>query len=157
MASRPDLLEGSTIPHVQPLTRSSIKPRILFPTAAQHVDSDAEDELPSQSTPNDDVKSTSDETTETNQDPATPPRKKSVTTPSSAAASCRSLRSHTRNTALELDATPSGQAIRETKRSSPFDGWRRTKPQASSSKLRKRAAVPPESNDEPDVKKTRNK
>ncbi|PGH23348.1 hypothetical protein AJ80_02601 [Polytolypa hystricis UAMH7299] len=169
LADRPDLLEGATIPRTRPLTRSSVKPRVLFPNAAQRAaaaataaaaaaqssrssDSNTEYHEVSSAVVQD---STRTRQSHTDRQPITPPVRTSVATPPSPAASARALRSQARKTEVEVEASPCGRITKEEKRNSPFDGWRRTKPQASDSRKRTSVAMSPASG-EPDVKKARN-
>ncbi|KAK2802701.1 hypothetical protein FQN51_004225 [Onygenales sp. PD_10] len=158
LASRPDLLDGP-LPRVRPLTRSSIKPRLLFPGATQRAtrvskvadagktaesDMGVADE-PNQASPQLDIPNSSSNTV-----PVTPPSKTTVSTPATPLATGRSLRSHTREAQDDV-GTPSREAVRV----SPFDKWTRTKAQASPAKLRKRIAAASADNTEPAAKRTR--
>jgi hypothetical protein len=147
------------------LTRSSIKPRLLFPNAAQIAARES--------------KATAQEGVETNKQdvildgvtpepknsgtiglddpPVTPPSKMIASTPSSPRATGRSLRSHLKKIESESEVTPSGPDAKAEKHISPFDGWLRTKSQSSPSKTKKRHAGSVEATSGPIVKKSRSK
>ena len=143
LASRPDLVDSSLDTHVRPLTRSSVKPRVLFPSIRQRhskeahsgmtdeeATTDIEDHA-SLSEPDVEVGHIADASLE--QFPITPPVKTTVTTPSSPGASARSLRSHGRHGMLDHEETPSGMEPKMEKRISPFGIWMRKKQTPTSS------------------------
>jgi hypothetical protein len=151
LAARPDLLDEDITTTVRPLTRSSIKPRVLFPTAndrapsSSHV-SDVDEEAATDiedHTLVPDAAETADRPVdiEMPQRPVTPPNA-TVDTPPSPGATIRSLRPRTRRDDLEHSRTPT---VAETKRKrvSPFDGWLRKKqtPALTGSKAKKRDAA----------------
>lgn len=149
LTARPDLVNDDTsemLSNVRPLTRSSIKPRILFPSEA-HEEAATDD----------------DEHAVAKNELCTPPPKSAVTTPASPGATMR-LRSTTRFDKLQVDATPTGPVadIKKSdkkKRGSPFDGWQRKKQSpddATGAASKKREAGSVDSSGGPAVKKTRN-
>ncbi|KAN0083423.1 hypothetical protein V8E54_002511 [Elaphomyces granulatus] len=143
LGSRPDLMDSSLDTRVRPLTRSSIKPRVLFPTARQRHSKEAHsgitdeeattdiDDHASLSEPDVEVGHAADASLE--QSPVTPPAKTTATTPSSPGASSRSLRSHDRRGTLDHEEMPSGTEPKKEKRISPFGIWKRKKQTPSSS------------------------
>ncbi|KAE8158847.1 hypothetical protein BDV40DRAFT_274760 [Aspergillus tamarii] len=150
LAARPDLLDEDITANVRPLTRSSIKPRVLFPTAndrappSNHV-SDVDEEAATDIedlmlVP--DVAETVDRPldVEMKQRPVTPPPN-TVETPPSPGATIRSLRSRTKRDEPE-HKTPTVPETKK-KRVSPFDGWLRRKPTPApaGSKAKKRDAA----------------
>ncbi|KKZ62606.1 hypothetical protein EMCG_03016 [[Emmonsia] crescens] len=167
LASRPDLLEGASVPRVRPLTRSSIKPRLLFPNASQRgkargsrfsdtekpIDPEetCEADEPEQVKSDPDLPQASDEYV-----PATPPSKMTVSTPSTPLSGGRSLRSHTKEGQDDL-GSPSKPSNGTAVRVSPFDRWTRTKSQASPATLRKRVGTASSDIVEPAMKKARSK
>ncbi len=166
LASRPDLFDGSTIPRVRPLTRSSIKPRLLFPNAAQLAARESTaDALSKRDTINkqdaipEEVAAEPSNAGAINLEypPVTPPSRTIVSTPSSPRVTGRSLRSQIKKIESESEVTPSGPDAKAEKRISPFDGWLRTKSQSTPSKTKKRYGVSVESISGPVVKKPRTK
>ena len=140
LANRTDLLDGRPMPRVRPLTRSSIKPRILFPTAeqtaAQNARREAEAAAVTKSV-DQEVRMGLDSNYEVKaphpvralddvfENPSTPPGKgMEPTTPPPILGSGRSLRSHTRKE-MGMPVTPSREG--EAPLNSPFDQWYRTK------------------------------
>ncbi|OOF96581.1 hypothetical protein ASPCADRAFT_206750 [Aspergillus carbonarius ITEM 5010] len=166
LAARPDLIDSSITDNVRPLTRSSIKPRVLFPTA--------EDRVP-QETPLSDVDEEAatdiedhllhDETEEV-EEPAvdaemqqrlvTPPPHSTIETPASPGATMRSLRSRTKRESPDHGDTPTASETKR-KRVSPFDGWLRKKqtPALTGTKAKKRDAEAAGSPGGPAPKKSR--
>ncbi|KAL1958260.1 hypothetical protein VTO42DRAFT_4768 [Malbranchea cinnamomea] len=150
LSSRPELLDGSPLPRVRPLTRSSIKPRILFPAAGQsarrkedEVAVNENDEVPGDQDSESQVKS-SHTTTATHiadDNPPTTPKTIDVITPPSPLASGRSLRSHARKEQVEQQATPCEVGESAPKRFSPFDRWWRTKRASTPTNAKKRAVT----------------
>ncbi|KAF7592497.1 hypothetical protein BBP40_012787 [Aspergillus hancockii] len=151
LAARPDLLDEDITTNVRPLTRSSIKPRVLFPTAndrapaSSHV-SDVDEEAATDiedHTLVPDVAEAVDRPVdvEMQQRPVTPPNA-TVDTPPSPGATIRSLRPRTKRDDPEQSRTPT---VAETKRKrvSPFDGWLRKKqtPALAGPKAKKRDAA----------------
>ncbi|KAL3469534.1 hypothetical protein BJX99DRAFT_69382 [Aspergillus californicus] len=166
LASRPDLLDSSLLENPRPLTRSSIKPRVLFPgtinrevhegqtsDADEEAATDIEDHILDDTESADDVDHTAD--IESQQRFITPPPK-SVATPLSPGASIRSLRSRTKRDGLDHGRTPTASELKK-KRISPFDGWLRKKqtPPVIGSKSRKRDAETIGSPGGPASKRTR--
>ncbi|KAL2827028.1 hypothetical protein BDW59DRAFT_59673 [Aspergillus cavernicola] len=165
LASRPDLMNPSLLGRTRPLTRASIKPRVLFPSANhravqeayeddadEEAATDIEDHILDDADSTDDVYQTAD--IHSQQRPATPPPS-SIATPPSPGASVRSLRSRSKREDLD-GRTPTAP---ETKRKhiSPFDGWLRKKqpPSVIGSKPKKRDAETVGSPEGPVSKKTR--
>ncbi|EER26510.1 hypothetical protein D8B26_003106 [Coccidioides posadasii str. Silveira] len=131
-------------------TRSSIKPRVLFPTADQlrtraakakaakvseHATNGKEEKMEEQLNA-----SSQSEATDANNDPVTPPSKMTrLATPSTPLASGRSLRSHTKKSESEI--TPDTSSSPTGNRFSPFDRWTRIKARSSpSGKGKKRSS-----------------
>ncbi|TPR09950.1 RNA recognition motif family protein [Aspergillus niger] len=159
-------LIDSSIDTVRPLTRSSIKPRVLFPTArsqtpqesrSSDVDEEAatdiedhllHDEVEEDENPTVDV--------EMQQRPVTPPPQSTVATPPSPGATMRSLRSRSKRDGPEHSETPTASETKK-KRVSPFDGWlrKKTAPALTGTKAKKRDAEAAGSPGGPAPKKTR--
>lgn len=166
LAARPDLLDSSISTNVRPLTRSSIKPRVLFPSAndrapTEHHMSDVDEEAATDIDDNVFHKDLADDTdhatdTEMPQRPVTPPLKSEVATPPSPGATIRSLRSRSKREDTEQSET-SAISDNQTKRVSPFAGWLRKKqtPALTGSKAKKRDADTAASPGGPVAKKTR--
>ncbi|ODH38617.1 hypothetical protein ACO22_02253 [Paracoccidioides brasiliensis] len=162
LACRPDLLAEGGLPRVRPLTRSSIKPRLLFPTAPQRGTTPSLKSDHSQKAAGPVEKCEADEHDESrsNSDlphasskgvPITPPSKTTVSTPSTSLTSGRSLRSHIKEGQVALGSdTPSQTSNGTVTRVSPFARWTRTK-----SQVRKRVATKSSDSGEPAIKKSR--
>ncbi|KAL2810674.1 hypothetical protein BJX63DRAFT_307114 [Aspergillus granulosus] len=167
LASRPDLMDASLLENTRPLTRSSIKPRVLFAASASHrvanenhlddVDEEAATDIEDHLLEDADVIGDVDhaEDIRTQQRPVTPPPN-SVATPPSPGGSARSLRSRAKRDGLEHGQTPTASEAKK-KRISPFDGWLRKKqtPPTIGSKARKRDAEASGSSSGPVSKRTR--
>lgn len=164
LASRPDLVDSSVTPNTRPLTRSSVKPRVLFPGANDRSKEDAMDETDEEAATdiedNGVSKDGADETdhapdSDTQQDPATPSARSNVPTPAGPGATLRTLRSRTKRDVAECDVTPTASAAKR-KQMSPFAGWQRKKqsPPSGATTPRKRDAGAG-SPGEPVAKKTR--
>ncbi|KAE8353309.1 hypothetical protein BDV28DRAFT_133364 [Aspergillus coremiiformis] len=151
LAARPDLLDEDITTRVRPLTRSSIKPRVLFPTAndrapqSNHV-SDVDEEAATDIEDHAlvlDVEKNADHPVdiEMKQRPVTPPPN-AVETPHSPGATIRSLRPRAKRDDVEHGKTPTVPETKK-KRVSPFDGWLRKKQTAAptGSKAKKRDAA----------------
>ncbi|RDW86399.1 uncharacterized protein DSM5745_03041 [Aspergillus mulundensis] len=162
LAARPDLLDSEIIENSRPLTRSSIKPRMLFPSARDrpaqehgNTDEEAATDIEDHVLDDDDAAEDLDLTADvhSHQRPVTPPPK-SVATPPSPGASARFLRSRPKRE-LETERTPSASDAK--KKPSPFDGWLRKKqtPPVTASKAKKRDAETAGSSGGPASKKTR--
>lgn len=167
LASRSELTSES-IPRIRPLTRSSIKPRVLFPEArAAPVTSEKEEEP---STPSTIVEAEEEQDEEADEEPAEEPVEEPVEEPIETAD--QPATSHAENGTSENPITPEGQIIQTdtpssplasgrslrshglkagsgpehcdpdtptAKRiSSPFDRWRRGKSHSTSTKTKKR-------------------
>lgn len=157
LAARPDLLESS-LSDVRPLTRSSIKPRVLFPSAAkpstppqQDHPSDVDEEA---ATDIEDHAKDTDDAAEQTAEPSEPATNVAPTSPSTS----RSLRPRAakREDVDQHETTPTTvQPAR--KRISPFDAWQRKKPApaASGSKTKKREAEAVGSPGGPSTKRVR--
>ncbi|KAJ5808212.1 hypothetical protein N7474_009481 [Penicillium riverlandense] len=150
LAARPDLMNTDTsdlLTSVQPLTRSSIKPRVLFPTASKDDESHHEDEA-------------TDVEENAKDDLSTPSPKSPLTTPASPGGTMR-LRSGARFDKTQVDATPtmvSDLKKTEKKPSSPFARWQRKKQSpddGTSTTPKKREAGPVSSSSGPAPKRTR--
>ncbi|KAL4873428.1 hypothetical protein BDV12DRAFT_159969 [Aspergillus spectabilis] len=164
LASRPDLMDSTLLESRRPLTRSSIKPRVLFPSAHGPTEeshaSDADEEAATDIEDHvlddlaaEDLDHTAD--IHSQQRAVTPPPN-SIDTPASPGASIRSLRSRVKREDLEHKRTPTVSEAKK-KRISPFDGWLRKKqtPPVVASKAKKREAEPAGSPSGPPFKKTR--
>jgi hypothetical protein len=134
-------------PEVRPLTRSSIKPRVLFRDAAVSGDSGhnggaslTDEEAAT------DIEEQEDEPVEgleSDHDPAhaNPDVKSSVTTPAAPGASGRPKRTHNVRQLLDSEATPSETSqTQKEKRISPFDGWMRKKQNQSPTRSMSKAS-----------------
>lgn len=141
LAARPDLIESS-LSDVRPLTRSSIKPRVLFPSAAKpstpepNPSSDVDEEA---ATDIEDHAKDTDDAAEQTAEPSVPATTVAPTSPGTS----RSLRPRAakREDVDQHETTPTTvQPAR--KRISPFDAWQRKKPApvAAGSKTKKREA-----------------
>lgn len=157
LASRPDLIDSSVLENSRPLTRSSVKPRVLFPNTRQNdadeeAATDIEDHVLEDTDAADDLDLTAD--VDSKQRPVTPPPNTTVTPPSPGA-SARSLRSRGKRE-LETGITPTASEAK--KKRSPFDGWLRKKqtPPVVTSKAKKRDAETVGSPGGPAQKRTRN-
>ncbi|KAL4885052.1 hypothetical protein BJY04DRAFT_158728 [Aspergillus karnatakaensis] len=165
LASRPDLIDSTILESSRPFTRSSIKPRVLFPSALgpaaleshasdadEEAATDIEDHVLDDSAA-EDLDHTAD--VRSQQRPLTPPPKP-VDTPHSPGGSARSLRSRAKREDLEHGRT-STVSDAHKKRISPFDGWLRKKqtPPVVASRAKKREADPVGSPSGPPFKKTR--
>lgn len=168
LSARPDLVDAD-LPKIRPMTRSSIKPRVLFPHArdmepdlSMHdPDEEAATDIEEQQPP---VKETSEElhpsdvldTTNRSDRLATPALDMKVDTPSSPGATTRSLRPRPRRGGLNPDGSPTASEAQK-KRESPFDRWMRKKvsPEAAVSKSKKRDADIGNGPGGPATKKTR--
>ncbi|RAH53216.1 hypothetical protein BO85DRAFT_382172 [Aspergillus piperis CBS 112811] len=165
LAARPDLIDSS-IHNVRPLTRSSIKPRVLFPTAKSQTpqeshSSDVDEEAATDIEDHllhDEVEEDEDPAVdvEMQQRPVTPPPQSSVATPASPGATVRSLRSRSKRDGPEHSETPTASETKK-KRISPFDGWlrKKTAPALTGTKAKKRDAEAAGSPGGPAPKKTR--
>ncbi|KAL4979287.1 hypothetical protein BDW66DRAFT_128095 [Aspergillus desertorum] len=162
LASRPDLLDSAALENTRPLTRSSIKPRVLFHSArhsiaeendeVEEAATDIEDHVLDDAEAAEDLDLIADANSE--QRPVTPPLKSTFSTPSSPGASARSLRSRSRR---ELGTGRTPTALEAKKKPSPFDGWLRKKqtPSVIAAKTKKRDAETAGGPGGPAAKKTR--
>ncbi|KAL2868307.1 uncharacterized protein BJX67DRAFT_53384 [Aspergillus lucknowensis] len=166
LASRPDLIDPSLLGNTRPLTRSSIKPRVLFPSPSGHttqenqaVDADEEAATDIEDHVLDEGDSAQDlglaVDNGSQQRLATPPPN-SVATPPSPGTCGRSLRPRAKREGLEHGQTASVSEGKR-KRISPFDGWLRKKqtPPVIGSKAKKRDAESAGSPGGPAFKRTR--
>lgn len=174
-AARPDLLDDSVNTRVRPLTRSSIKPRVLFPTAQksqsggassatadEEAATDIEDLADADENENENENEEPNHMTDVNMDQpqVTPPAKSTVTTPASPGATGRTLRPRPGRPTSNQNDTPSVLEPKKEKRISPFDGWLRKKqtpspPGVEFSIPKKRDADPTPSMSGPVTKKTK--
>lgn len=164
-ATRPDLANSSLISSVRPLTRSSIKPRVLFPTAKpsipqqdqpDEVDEEAATDIEDHAKDNDDA--VDHEDIEKQERPATPPPKSNDAESSSPdATTSRSLRPRAKRDDADHHETTPMVAEPKKKRVSPFDGWLRKKsaPAAPVTKAKKREAEAVGSPGGPSMKRSR--
>ncbi|KAL5338691.1 hypothetical protein BJX70DRAFT_365927 [Aspergillus crustosus] len=164
LASRPDLIDSTLFESSRPLTRSSIKPRVLFPgahsqlheshasDADEEAATDIEDHVLEDSATEDPDHSVDNQS---QQRPVTPPPNL-IDTPASPGASSRSLRSRAKREDSEHGRTPTAAEAKK-KRISPFDGWLRKKqtPPVVTSKSKKREAEPTGSPTGPPFKRSR--
>ncbi|KAL2796901.1 hypothetical protein BJX66DRAFT_335620 [Aspergillus keveii] len=166
LASRPDLMDSSLLENTRPLTRSSIKPRVLFASpndrstnenqiddADEEAATDIDDHILEDADTVADVEDSAN--IRSQQRPVTPPPN-SVATPPSPGGSARSLRSRAKREGLEHGQTPTASEAKK-KRISPFDGWLRKKqtPPVIGSKAKKREAETAGSPGGPASKRTR--
>ncbi|PYH43321.1 uncharacterized protein BP01DRAFT_323342 [Aspergillus saccharolyticus JOP 1030-1] len=167
LAARPDLIDEDLVAKLRPLTRSSIKPRVLFRAAASdaqlgstgNADEEAATDIEDQVL---DVEAEEIDNVEPDLDvlqrPVTPPLRTATATPPSLGGTVRSLRSRTKPDDTEQSDNPSTSGS-ETKRKrvSPFDGWLRRKqtPALVGNKAKKRDADAAASPGGPVPKKTR--
>lgn len=166
LAARPDLIDSDISTRVRPLTRSSIKPRVLFPSAhqrpAQETPSSADEEAATDIEEDAGSNETTDEAdtadVEMEQPVVTPEAKSTVTTPPSPGATTRTLRPRGKK---DDDVTPSAPEPKRSKRISPFDGWMRKKqtpsPTGMATKAKKRDAETVGGMGVPAAKKTKGK
>lgn len=147
LASRPDLMDSS-VTRTRPLTRSSVKPRVLFPNATKRDKEDAMVETDEEAaTDVDDYASPKNAVTnqthdiEMQQDSVTPAVDSTVETPATPGASIRTLRSQSRMEGIKGDVTPTNTHAKR-KHMSPFNGWMRKKqsPASGASTPKKRDA-----------------
>lgn len=131
-------------PKLRPFTRSSIKPRLLFPTAIQHKErshaaveeeeavTDIE-ELPP--LPND--SEMTDLAPDTEEEALVTPVRGSFTAPTTPPTTGHATRAATRKAKLEISPPEPiegpGSFGRTAGRASPFDAWQRTKAKATAS------------------------
>ena len=152
----PSANEDPAIHNLRPLTRSSIKPRLLFPTAKQHAERTAaaiaEEEAP---TDIEDHAMIQPEESLTPVKkifaPATPPTTGHVTR-----SATRKARDETVSPA-DLENERMDLLLEKQKKPSPFDGWARTKAGASGGKGRKRGGDLMERSDGDGGKRIRHK
>lgn len=165
LAARPDLVNSPTFnTNVRPLTRSSIKPRVLFPSAR---DTSAQQDPPSEvdeeaATDIEDHAKETDEVTdqptdgETQQRPSTPPSESTAAAPPSPDPSTvRSLRSRAKPGDTDQHGATPTVLEPKRKRVSPFDGWLRKKPAPAVPRSKKREAEAASSPGGPSTKRTR--
>ncbi|KAK2750991.1 hypothetical protein FQN57_000066 [Myotisia sp. PD_48] len=154
---------GEPIREFRPLSRSSIKPRVLFPEAmasarrkAKATRSTSEPpteveqnlDLEIEKEPKQDVQRPATPPKDDQAAPSTPPPKKSaISTPTTPLATGRSLRSHTKKGGSE--------GAEGSKRVSPFDRWRRTKTRLTPTRTKRRDNNNPDHADEPRNKRLR--
>ncbi|KAL8853512.1 MAG: hypothetical protein Q9221_001671 [Calogaya cf. arnoldii] len=129
LSSEETEIEGSTSPRLRPLTRSSVKPRLLFPTEKQRRERElAEEEA---LTEIEDARPTE----EKEKKPITP-IKQSFAGPATPPTTGHATRSVTKQAAINNDGAPPDVVIdglpqsgerRPRKKTSPFDAWQRTK------------------------------
>ena len=145
----------SEVANLRPLTRSSIKPRLLFPTPQQRAERTAaaiaEEEAPT------DV----EDHTMTQPEEIVTPVKKSFApaTPPTTGHATRSTTKKAREATLspsDMDDGTMEMPVDKRKKISPFDGWARTKAGANGGKGRKREGEPMEKGEGYGGKKVRN-
>ncbi|KAA8646146.1 hypothetical protein EYZ11_001555 [Aspergillus tanneri] len=167
LAARPDLIDSSYSADVRPLTRSSIKPRVLFPSANDRTPREVHGEDTDEEEAATDIEDheftedvdSSDHVSDTDmeQRPVTPPLNDTSEISSSPGATVRALRSRAKRGGLEPSGTPPASQTKK-KRASPFDGWLRKKQTpayATATKAKKRDAEPSSTPGGPVPKKTR--
>lgn len=111
----------------RPLTRSSIKPRLLFPTSKQRQEREAADIDDEEAST--DIEELHDEVmTDPEQEHATPIVKQTVFSPATPPTTVHATRSSTKKAPEAVEAIPY-----KGKKVSPFDRWARTKASTSTS------------------------
>lgn len=165
LAARPDLLDSTMLPNSRPLTRSAIKPRVLFPGANGPAPAELEVSDPDEEAATDiedhmldDAEESDDRVAdlELQQRPVTPTQDSAIETPASPGATIRSLRPRTKRDASEHSRTPTASETKR-KRISPFAGWLRKKegPAVAGTRTKKRDAEVDGSPGGPAMKRTR--
>ncbi|KAL8923960.1 MAG: hypothetical protein Q9172_002887 [Xanthocarpia lactea] len=136
-------IEGPTSPRLRPLTRSSVKPRLLFPTEKQRRKRElAEEEALTEIEDAHGVETESKQ--KKNKKKPITPTKQSFAPPATPPATGHATRSATKQAAMNGGSPPfgmpegdvegsasSGDRHRPKKRTSPFDTWQRTKANGS--------------------------
>ncbi|KAL8719472.1 MAG: hypothetical protein Q9225_003522 [Loekoesia sp. 1 TL-2023] len=122
-------IEGSVSPRLRPSTRASVKPRLLFPTEKQRREREVAEEAPT------DIE---DELTGEKEEKVVTPIKQSFA-PATPPTTGRATRSATKKATMNGDSSPLGShdlfleqtttsvERRPRKKTSPFEGWQRTK------------------------------
>lgn len=111
----------------RPLTRSSIKPRLLFPTAKQREEREAANTDDEEATT--DVEELHDDVmTDREEEQVTTPVKQTVFSPATPPTTVHATRSSTKKAPEAVDPIPY-----QGKKASPFNGWARTKAGTSTS------------------------
>ena len=147
---------------IRPLTRSSIKPRLLFPTA-QQIDERAQTTVDDEEAPTDIEDPQDHEMTDPEDEKQIiTPVKASVFSPPTPPTTGHATRAATKKAALDSPSDPPEpiEAIlyeRHGKKVSPFDGWVRTKPGTSGAggKGKKRTSEALEKTEETGSKKVK--
>ena len=147
--NQPHSFEDTAISRLRPLTRSSIKPRLLFPNASRTAvkpitvtESSTVEQSESVVTP---VKKSFE--------PVTPPATRQKSNPDS-----EQVEGETRSKgklAMDVDDTETNTIGERKKKVSPFDGWARTKPGFAAPKGKKREAEELKRDDGDDGKRIR--
>ena len=142
MSTRADVDDASPSSRLRPLTRSSVKPRVLFPNATKAASGEVEGSDIADKGRTSDVEQDKNsdhqvdvlEANAVDEEPVTPPPKfLDPETPSGG----RFLRSNTRKDQV----TPCEVGGATPKRFSPFDRWRRTKGQSTPTKSKRTNAT----------------
>lgn len=129
LSSEETEIEGCTSPRLRPSTRASVKPRLLFPAEKQS----REQEVAAEEAPTDIEGEVTDEkeklVTPIKQSfaPATPPTTGHITRSASKKAAMNGDNSPLRSHGLGIHETMTPAERRPRKKTSPFDGWQRTK------------------------------
>lgn len=126
-------IEGSTSPRLRPFTRASVKPRLLFPTEKQRRERKVVEEEGVTDLEDRHVKDKEKD------DPVTPVKQSFPAAPATPPTTGHATRSATRKAAMSagdaslglpevnVEEMSTSKERRPRKRTSPFDGWQRTK------------------------------
>ncbi|KAF3491522.1 uncharacterized protein GIQ15_01039 [Arthroderma uncinatum] len=165
LASRSELT-NEAMPRIRPLTRSSIKPRVLFPVATTTPTPDEDEPEPEPTTPSTIIEAEEEQVEATDRpvaavteadatnNPITPQEQIiNPETPSSPLATGRSLRSQTIKAESEAGAEHADSEAPVPRRFSPFDRWWRGKSHSSTPTKAKKRTIEGQSG--PSAKKSR--
>ncbi|EEP82494.1 predicted protein [Uncinocarpus reesii 1704] len=145
-------MDGASGTYTRPLTRSSIRPRVLFPTAEQLRAREAKTKAKETARQTRRAETEEDAPPDAIRTPTAPSKATQLAIPSTPLASGRSLRSQTKK--LEPEMTPDNSGNRSGNRSSPFDRWTRIKSKSSpAAKGKKRTSSSMDRNNQPQRKK----
>ncbi|KAL8945022.1 MAG: hypothetical protein Q9216_000006 [Gyalolechia sp. 2 TL-2023] len=129
LSSEETEIEGSTSPLLRPSTRASVKPRLLFPTEKQNRGRETADEVAATDIEDEATDKKVKSVTPVKQSfaPATPPTTSHNTRSASKKAATNGLRCTLGSQDAIIDETMAPADCRPRKKTSPFDGWQRTK------------------------------
>lgn len=144
-----DLLEGAATSHLRPLTRSSIKPRLLFANAPETTEKSLAAPVDFKMGKPGGINTPKKKLVE----PLTPPATKS--TSKLAGQKVREDGNAQHHLAMDVDETVLEPFPERKKKVSPFDGWARTKPGVGAPKGKKREAEESMRDDGDDGKRIR--